>query len=121
MSTLSPLDLKRGLVAKCDILEVYDGDTVTVELRIPLRVRLLECWAPEIRTRDPVEKLHGEASRDHLRSIALNKEGLIHVPWEDAKRVDNVFTFGRVLAHIWVDGVSLSEQQVAQKHATLYK
>jgi len=38
---------------------VVDGDTITVELKIPVRVRLLDCWAPETRTKDAEEKKKG--------------------------------------------------------------
>jgi len=40
------------LVLPCAIVEVYDGDTITVRLTLDLRVRMLDCWTPEIRTRD---------------------------------------------------------------------
>ena len=46
-----------GLTAQCKVLDVYDGDTVTVEVRTIARVRLLDCWAPEVRTKDVAEKV----------------------------------------------------------------
>ena len=35
---------------------VLDGDTIEVEIRRTIRIRLLDCWAPETRTRD-LEKI----------------------------------------------------------------
>jgi len=39
---------KPELSVPCKITEVYDGDTVTVEVTLTARVRLLDCWAPEL-------------------------------------------------------------------------
>lgn len=110
-----------GLTVPCRVTEVYDGDTVTVELRLIARVRLLDCWAPEIRTTDPAEKRRGFDSRDHLRSIADGKEGVLHIPAAEARRMDDLITLGRVLGHVWVDGRNLSAQQVESSHATSAK
>lgn len=109
---------KRGLTAKCRITEVYDGDTITVEVMVPVRVRLLDCWAPEIRTKNQTEKKLGLESKSNLKELAEGKEGIIHLPWEDARRLDDTLTFGRVLADVWVDGDSLSEMQVLGGFAT---
>lgn len=110
-----------GLTTPCRVLEVYDGDTITVELRIPIRVRLLDCWAPEVKTKDVTEKQLGIKSREHLVSLAQGKEATMFIPFVGVERLDGVFTFGRVLAHVWVDGQSLSESQVEAGHATVRK
>ena len=104
-----------GLSARCRIIEVYDGDTLTVELRIPVRVRLLDCWAPELR--DP----GGIESRDHLDELAALQDGTLWVPWDHARRAGDVWSFDRILGHVWVDGYDkpVSELQVDAGHATV--
>ena len=108
----------RGLTAACDVYRVIDGDTVEIELRIPMRVRLLDCWAPETRTKDADEKKRGLASREHLAGIAEGSVGTVFIPWEHASRMGDVLSFGRALAHVWVNDKSLSEEQVKAGHAT---
>jgi len=108
---------ERGLCARCLVKEIYDGDTLTVEVRIPVRVRLLDCWAPAL------NEAGGTESRDNLRYLAQGKTASIFIPWEGADRSDDIMSFGRVLAHIKIEGdnKTLSEHQVAAKHATLHK
>lgn len=105
----------------CRVTEVYDGDTVTVEITLPIRVRLLDCWAPEIRTTDPVEKQAGFKSRDHLSKLAEGKTGTLMIPLAGADRFDDVITLGRVLGYIWVDGKDISAEQRKAGHATKEK
>jgi len=99
------------------VVDVHDGDTLTVEIRLPIRVRLLNCWSPELR--EP----GGEAARDHLRKLALGKKCLLHLPLDGARRTDDVLTFGRLLARVWIDGdsVDVSAKMVADGHATREK
>lgn len=36
----------------------------------------------------------------------------------NVRRLDDVFSFGRILGHVYVDGESLAEKQVKAEHAT---
>ncbi|MEM8865627.1 MAG: hypothetical protein AAGF31_08815 [Planctomycetota bacterium] len=112
-----------GITARCKVIEVYDGDTLTVEITQRVRVRLLDCWAPEVRTTDDSEKKLGLLSKNNLASLAEGKSGVIHVPTGHADRADDVLTFGRALGWIWVDGfsASLSRQQVKAGMASTVK
>jgi endonuclease YncB( thermonuclease family) len=104
------------------LVEVYDGDTLTVEVRRRIKVRLLDCWAPEIRTRDRAEKVRGFASRAHLRSLVKPGDKLtLSVP--GGEDLGKRFSFGRILGRVWADGSpgDLSSQQVAAGHATKTK
>jgi len=98
----------------CKITEVYDGDTVTVEVTLKARVRLLDCWAPELRDTG------GKASRDNLKPYE-GKEAILQIPLEGVDRLDDVLTFGRILGNIYVEDVSLSEEQVGKGFATKKK
>jgi endonuclease YncB( thermonuclease family) len=107
-----------GWTTTCRIIDVYDGDTVTVEIRKTMRVRMLDCWAPEIRGGTAESKAAGIASRDHLKGLAEGKDAVLHVPQTD--RIGEETSLSRILGHVWIDGdkQSLSERQVAAGHAT---
>ena len=100
------------LVLPCTVTEVYDGDTITVELTIRSRVRLVDCWAPEL------SDAGGEASAQHLRRIAAGKPGLLSIDLGGVDRVDDVFSFGRVLGRVSVAGDDLGGVQIRFGHAT---
>lgn len=105
----------------CEVVEVYDGDTMTVRVSVDLRVRLLDCWASEVKTKDDAEKAKGIAARDHLRSIAPNgAKAQLTIPL-NGERLDDILTLGRVLGRVSVGGKDLSEQQVKAGHARVSK
>lgn len=92
-------------VLECKVIDVYDGDTITVILPFcgrffKSKCRLLGIDSPEIRTRDPVEKTAALAAREWLRHQILNQR-----VWLQCKGYDK---YGRLLAdvypHNWVQG-----------------
>ena len=103
------------------VVNVVDGDTLDVEFRVVVRVRLLagdgECWAPETRTKDVAEKRLGLASKAHLEMIALGKPALVDLPLT-SKRVIDYMTLERLLADVLVDGLSLGTMQITSEHAS---
>lgn len=108
-----------GWVTRAKVVEVYDGDTVTVEVRKRIRVRLLNCWAPEIHTKDEREKAAGIKARDHLRKVLDQKEVILSVP--SREEVGKSFSFDRALGLIYIDDRSASELMVESGHATQSK
>jgi len=105
----------------CKVTKVYDGDTVTVELKIKVRVRLLDCWAPEIRTKDAEEKRRGIESKQRMIELADGKHGVLVVPLSGVDRLDDIFTFGRLLGRIYIDGEDVSAVMVRDGFATKTK
>lgn len=89
----------------CKVVDVYDGDTVTVEVRMRVRVRLLDCWAPEVKGG---EKAWGIQSKAVMARLADGKDAVLQVPLDGADRLDDVLTFGRVLGRISIDGKDVS-------------
>jgi len=86
---------------KAIVSGVYDGDTITVEIDLGLKVfikgekiRLNRINAPELRG---TEKQNGKASRDFLREQILNKEIFI----ETIK--DRKGKYGRYLGEIHLE------------------
>lgn len=108
---------RAGITANVHVISVYDGDTITVEIKQRVKVRLLDCWAPEVRGK---ERSKGLVSRDALRNMIDNRDVVLHVPTAKAKHVGDVFSFGRVLGHVWASGdkKSVSQRMVEGGHAT---
>ena len=94
------------------VFRVIDGDTVEVWLKLLADVRLLDCWAPERGT------IEGEAARSYLKTYLEGEDVLLWVPIHDTLELSKLFTFGRVLGRIFVEGRDVSEQMVAVGHAT---
>lgn len=108
------------------VKKVYDGDTVVVVFQKEARIRMLDCWASEIRTSDPEEKEKGIKAKEYLSSII--KEGdevLVEIPMTN--KLQSSFTFGRILAYLWKDVngdgdmENLSKTMVESGHATQEK
>lgn len=111
-----------GLATACRVVRVIDGDTVEVEITRSCHVRMLQCWAPESRTTDKVEKARGMDSKEHLRDlIAEEDQGTLFVPLQTD--LTEAMTLGRVLGYIWRkgDSKSLSQMQVDGGFATAAK
>lgn len=106
-----------GWTTPARLARVIDGDTVEVIVERNFVVRLLDCWAPETRTRDPVEKLAGLESRDNLIELLEGQQIVLVVPAE-TNSFDDRFSFGRVLGRIHTDAGDVSELQIAAGHAT---
>lgn len=116
-----------GWTTPAKIKRVIDGDTLVVEVTRTIHVRLLDCWAPESRTKDAAEKKRGLAAKEHLKQLIEGSraggECLVMIPTEDNGDLLSVMTMGRLLGYVWVGGEerSLSEQQVLAGHATRTK
>lgn len=98
------------------VLSVHDGDTATVEVRLKVQVRYLNCWAPELKDAG------GPESRDSAK-LAEGKLARLFVPLNDAGDIAKLFTFGRVVGELWLDGATESEsqRQVNTGHASTKK
>lgn len=110
-----------GITARAIVERVIDGDTLDVVLQFPVRVRLLNCWAPEIRG----DSVH-QGVKSKLALSGLLPKGsrvMVNVPTKDAMQVSDVLTFGRVLADVYRehDELSISERMVQDGYATQSK
>lgn len=110
-----------GITARAIVDRVVDGDTIELRLMLPVTVRMLNCWAPEIHGS---EKPDGLKSKAQLEKMApVGSEVVIHVPTGQADALSGVLTFGRVLGEVYRkgDSESLSELMVAAGMATREK
>lgn len=133
---------RSGVVLPCEVVEWHDGDTCTLRLTCDVRVRLLDCWAPEVRGRkltDAESKRSNPEQEAILKQIAAEKQrgfdslnsvlqfapvgsrGQLEVPLDGAERSDDLFTMGRLLGRLWIDGKDVSALQVESGHAKAVK
>lgn len=95
-----------GVSLPARVVDVHDGDTLTVRVTFCADIRLLDCWARELK--EP----GGSQARDALVELANGKSCVLTVPFEGAKTIGDVLTFGRVLGRVRIDGVDASEWMV---------
>jgi endonuclease YncB( thermonuclease family) len=120
-----------GWTTPARVLRVIDGDTLEVEVRRVVRIRMLDCWAPESKadSRVPEEdreqqKALGLASKAALQKVAEDQDVIVRIPTRSDGDISHMFTMGRVLGHVWLQKApqeSLSERQVRLGHATTTK
>lgn len=86
---------------KAKVVEVYDGDTCTIDIDLGLhtwikgeKVRLNRINAPELKG---TERTKGLKSRDYLRSLILDKEIFIETIKDKKEK------YGRYLGEIWLE------------------
>ena len=110
-----------GLTARAVVERVVDGDTIDLSLQIPVRVRLLDCWAPEMHGPNSAAGIMAKRTLQDL--VPHGSRVTCSVPTAEARGVSDVFSFGRVLGNVWRwnDEKSLSEWMVEMHMATAHK
>ena len=107
----------------CEIVRVYDGDTVTIDLDLGFGiwvkgrgVRVAGIDTPELRTRDLREKRYGYKARD--RMLELLPVGSRQVVRTYSPKPDK---YGRVLGNFVVGDDVASELLIAERLAVRYE
>ena len=119
-SLLSAEPPSPSLTRDATCIRVIDGDTILCQFSYTAHVRLIDCWAPESRTKNAIEKSKGLKSKARLQQLALGQDIRVQIPiGED---VGNSTTLSRVLGRAWLaDGRELSEIMVSEGLATKTK
>lgn len=114
---LAPSAPPLAITVPCNIVDCYDGDTLTVDITIRARVRLLDNWSPELR--DP----GGPEAKAALQSLTSGRRAVLSIPLDGVDRLDDVFSFGRLLGHVRMadQAKTLSAQMVEGGHASTTK
>ena len=102
------------------VIKVYDGDTITIASRLPntdgpiyrFSVRLNGIDTPEIRGKSVAEKELAIVVRDALRELIMGKV-------VELRNVANE-KYGRILADVYLDSVSINDWLVEQNFAVPY-
>lgn len=82
------------------VVKVIDGDTIEVEVKKTLRLRLLDLWCPETRTKDKVEKRLGLLALETLRQLLEGEDVVFTIPIDQVGKFGDSMSFGRILAHV---------------------
>jgi endonuclease YncB( thermonuclease family) len=90
----------RGITLDAEVVRVIDGDTIVVASTVEYHVRLLDCWAPESRTKDAAEKERGLKSKARMNELVTGKAVRVHLPGQSD--ITDMVTFGRVLGRVWL-------------------
>ena len=119
----------KGITTDVKVVRVVDGDTVDVSITRTVRVRLLDCWAPETRTKDPEERAKGYESKNYLNNLLKQvfyndvaarkrKKVTLFIPADEQGELKENFSFSRVLGRLFVNGEDVSERMVESGKAT---
>jgi|DEB0MinimDraft_6_1074348.scaffolds.fasta_scaffold14339_3 endonuclease YncB( thermonuclease family) len=117
---------ERGLVTDAVVVRIIDGDTLVVQPLLPeMSIRLEDCWAPELRAKDPEVKAAAIDSANNLRRLLMAGQRVtLQIP--GSHRASDLLTFGRFVGDVWFtnaegDLQSVAETQVEKGHATRTK
>ena len=116
---------QKGFCLDGTVTRVIDGDTVVVRSEIEYHVRLLDCWAPESRTKNLAEKSRGLQAKARMFELAAEQPCRVFMPAADS--VTDMITMGRILGRVWIlrDGQparsDLSAVMVSEGLATTQK
>lgn len=106
-----------GYTVKGKVERVVDGDTLEVVITKKLKVRLLDCWAPEMK------EAGGPESKAFMQNLVEGREVYLLIPG-DEEEFGN-FTFGRVLGRVLLHTetgiVDVAKESVGAGHATVGK
>ena len=112
------------------VTDVHDGDTITVRVYRDFRVRLRDCWAPEL---EPIEQRRkwgkyppnntGAASHHHLQNLAEGYQVRVFVVGSPDDEFSDVTSMGRLVGDVYLlkNNTNLAAAQVAAGHATKEK
>jgi endonuclease YncB( thermonuclease family) len=113
----------RGVTTRGVVVNIVDGDTIDFEVRYRVRIRLLDCWVPELNKGPEQERQRGRVAMLYARGLAGGKSATLFVPTQKARSMMDILTLDRVLGHVWLDGFdeSLSELMVESGYASKEK
>jgi hypothetical protein len=95
------------------INDVHDGDSIRISAEVSMAVRLLDCWAPELKTEPGVA-----SKRNLIRLTSRNQRCIVEVPLHDD--IGKCTSLGRILGRVYIEGQTkdLSTLQVEGGFAT---
>lgn len=96
-----------GWTTQAKVLRVIDGDTVEVEIKRTVMVRLLDVDTAELRPKNSSEYEEAVAQKQKLSEKIKDKIVKLYIPSNDI--LQDVFTFGRALGRIFYQGKDINE------------
>lgn len=102
------------------VIKVYDGDTITIASKLPIRnspvyrfsVRLNGIDTPEMKTKDENEKEIAQKAKEHLSGLIMDKM----VTLKEVKTEK----YGRLLAEVYYKDIHVNSNMVVNRYAVKY-
>lgn len=110
-----------AIVLPVTFVRAIDGDTLDCDVTVRVRVRLKDCWCAETGT--PAGDAATKALALDLAGFGgAQATGTMAIPLASME-LHKLFSFGRVVAHCYVDGQakSLSQRQIERGRASSRK
>ena len=111
----------------CKILRIVDGDTVDVDIDLGFgiwmhreRVRIMGIDTPESRTRDKVEKVFGNASKEFVKKWLPVGSIQVLITTVDKSGDDKRGKFGRILGDFQIEKTKLTNIMLSEGYAVRY-
>lgn len=101
-----------GITFPAKVIRVLDGDTIEVEVRKTMRIRILDCWAPETRTRNLEQKEYGLIAKKELEKLLEETTVRVEVPIGSDNKFGDSMSMGRVLGHVHKGEVNIAKEMV---------
>jgi len=119
------------------ILDIYDGDTITISIKINeqyhrMNCRLLNIDTPELRSSDENEKNAAKLARNHLIFLLTKQKVNSEITRNAIRNICNEFNpifliqcnkfdkYGRLLITILTSGTSINEKMIEDGFAGKY-
>jgi endonuclease YncB( thermonuclease family) len=111
---------KPGWTTNGRVERVIDGDTVDVSVPIVVRIRLKDCWSPEINTKNEPEHTRGVEAKEFLKQQLPKGQAItLHVDFNTD--VKDVLSLNRILGTLWKGDDNVSSIMVRNGYATSEK
>jgi len=109
-------------ITDCRVIKVYDGDTITIASKLPIKnsplyrfsVRLNGVDAPEIKGVNITEEEKNAAHQcqEYLSNLILNK----HITLKNVKNEK----YGRILADVYLNDIFINEHLLKERYVVAY-
>ncbi len=119
------------------VLDIYDGDTITITVKVDGEYSRMNCRlngidTPELKSSDIEEKAAAKISRKHLVLLLLGRKIENEISREDMKKICGEANgivkikclefdkYGRLLVEIWVNGICINQKMIEDGFAGPY-
>jgi len=111
------------IIERAKVVKIYDGDTFTIACRLNFKtyetkeyyrfsVRIRGIDTPEIKTKNPKEKVYAFHAKNALSSKIENR--IVELKNIDYEK------YGRILADVYIDGVDVGKSMIQENYAVPY-
>lgn len=127
----------KGKIFFAKVLDVYDGDTITITVKVDgeyfrTNCRLNGLDSPELKSHDEEEKKAARMSRKHLMFLLTKEKIGVDVSRSEIQKICGEINsivnvkcldfdkYGRLLVDIWVGGIHINQKMIEDGFAGPY-